>query len=634
MHRNSAYLLSILLLTGMPSNGQNNILNNGGFETGLMCYTEWMWSVTGVDFAGDYQFSLSNDSHSGNYSFQFSCSGSDCLRAAIISDQIPAATSQTFNMSLWAKCPAGNQATVYIPWTSTGGTTQFLTCDGNWDQNQFSFQTGSSAGALFYYIMMYGTQYLRVDDVVLTYGDGTAPIHAPLHPGTRPVAMSGQTVTVDGAPYLSLGFYRVPYSDLAQVAALGAKTIVGTTYNSADCFNTTQKSYLDTAYELGLNFITDSTTTARLNVPTVFTPATQTFAPHLANIAWQLADEPDLSAIPWLYVPPTTFIGEYQSAKVGTTLPMTADFQHAAYDNINYLGPYNGSVDIWTAEPYGTDFSTLSHATQLFNSIQPRPIWLAQDDIDASLIVPKAYWAIVNGATGIHYFAWDTIKTEPDKLAAIQQVFSELKGLNNAIFGKPLDSFVTSPTGITSMSRFDSTTGNVYIMSVNPVAQSVQGNFLVQGLPAGQQITVLNENRTITSGAGQFSDSFAGVARHVYQLQIPQTTLTAGIVSQTGASTARDWKIQVYNTGLGSAYAAQITSLTFTQTGGTPCTPVIAPGTLPVNVGDIAPSQSATGDVIINFAGCSNTSKWTVNVGISANYGSSTGTITRNNERM
>jgi hypothetical protein len=632
IYRASSYILPLLLLTGVPSNGQNNILNNGGFESGLMCYTEWMWSYTGVNFAGDYHFSLSSDAHSGAYSFQISCGGSDCMKAAITSDYIPAPPNQSYLLSLYAKCPSGATATVYIPWTSTGGTTQYLNCNGNWNFNQVAFQTGSAPGDLYYYIFDYGTQFLRVDDVVLTFGNGTAPQRTVLHPGTRNARVSGQHLMVDGAPYLSLGFYNVPYNSLAQAAAVGAKTIVGGEYGEADCYNTGQKGYLDTAYDLGLNFLPDSTTTARLGVPGVFPTVTQTFAPHLANIAWVLADEPDLAAIPWIYVPPATFIGESAAAKLDTRLPMAADFQQAASGNLGAVSPYNGSADIWMAEPYGPNFGGVTNATQMLNTIQPRPIWLAQDDIAEGLIVPKAYWAIINGATGIHYYDWVTLQTEPTKLAAVQQAFGELKQLNNVIFGQPVDLMVTAPAGIGTMSRTDST-GTMYILSANPVAQNVTGTFLVAGLAAGQQVNVLFENRTITASARRFTDTFAGISRHVYVIQPVQTALTASIVSQAGSSTARDWNIAISNSGSGVANNVQISSISLTQTGGTPCGSVIAPGTFPVHLGNIAPQASASANVIIDFNACSSAATFAVKLQLSANSGVSP-TVTLNNVHM
>ena len=634
MNRSLVYFLLVVLVIAFPTLAQNNILNNGGFENGLMCYTDWMWSLTGIDFKGDYKFSLSNDAHSGAYSLEINCAGTDCAKAAIISNLIPAPANQSYRISLYAKCPAGVIATVYIPGMANGDVTGFLTCDGNWDLNQFTFQTGISAGYLYYYIFNYSLSWLRVDDVVLTYGDGTAPQHTVVHPGVRNVSISGQNVMVDGAPFLSLGFFDVGYNDLGKVAATGANTINALpTYNATDCFNTGQTSYLDRVYELGLNFFPDSSSTARLSQPAAFPTAVQTFAPHLANIGWFLSDEPDLQ-VPLEYIAPATFIAEYNAVKTKTSLPVMADYQRGSYGATSDIAPYNGSADIWMAEPYGPDFSSVTHAINLFNSVQARPIWLAQDSIDASLIVPKAYWVVIGGATGIHYFTWAAFNADPAKLAAAEQVFSELKGLNNAIFGQKMDALVTPPAGIASMSRFDPGTGSAYVLSANSSSQNVQGNFLVQGLASGQPVTVLYENRTITANANSFSDTFAGVSRHVYSMHSATTGLTASLVSESGATASRDWKIQTYNTGIGAANSAQIANVALTQTGGTVCAPTFAPGTFPVALGNIAPSQSVVGDVIINFTGCDNTSKFTVKVTVAANGGATTATVVRNNERI
>jgi hypothetical protein len=516
------HLLTFPLLVTVLSNSTlladtNNILANGGFEYGLMCYSNDIFNTAGSSYAGDYHFSLSSDAHSGAYSLQMACaSGGDCGKAVIYSNRIPAPPNQAYKLSFYAKCPISGSATAYV-----AGMALPITCDGNWDLNQISFQSGAASGSYVYFaIYSFGVSSLLVDDVLLTFGDGTAPAHTVLHAGVRNVSISGQTVNVDGAPFLSLGFFDVGYNDLAQVAATGANTINGLpNYNATDCFNTGQTSYPDRIYQLGLNFVPDSTTTAELRVPAVFPSVTQTFAPHLANIAWFLADEPDQANVDYIYVPPATFLAESTAAKTKTSLPMVADFQRAAWSTASEDAPYNGSADIWMAEPYGTDFSTVNHAVNLFNSIQARPIWLAQDAIDPSLIVPKAYWAIISGVTGIHYFTWDNFKASAPTLAAATQVFSELNGLKNVIFGQKMDALVTAPSGIASMARLDPSSGAIDILAANSTSSTVQGNFLVQGLTAGQTVTVLYENRSITAIAGSFTDTFAGVSRHVYSFK-------------------------------------------------------------------------------------------------------------------
>jgi hypothetical protein len=626
-------------LCALPVVAQNNILTNSSFETGLMCYSAWVWTP-GDNFIGDYHFSLSPDSHSGNSSLEIACTGSNCVRAAIISQHIPAQNNQAYRLSVWAKCAPGSFNTIHVPATASGDITQFLTCDGAWHQNQLSFQTaadfqtGPLKGYMYFYLFNLDKAWLRVDDVVLTYGDGTAPVQAVLHPGVRNTAISGQTLMVDGSPFLSLGFFDVPYSDLAQVAATGANTINGLgNYNAANCFNLGGVSYLDRIYELGMKFVPDSSSTSRLQNSASVSSAVAAYAPHLANIGWFLADEPDLAEVYWYYVPPSTFVTEGSAVKTSTSLPSVADFQRGAWGSTSSVAPYNNSTDIWMAEPYGPDFSGATHAVNLFNSIQRRPIWFAQDDIDASLIVPKAYWAVIGGVTGLHYFTWDVFKSQPAKLAAATQVFSELNGLTNVIFGHKMDTMVTSPSGVASMSRFDPASGSAYILAANSTSQNVQGNFTVSGLAAGTPVTVLYENRTITANTNSFTDTFAGVSRHVYAIHSPNTVLTATLAGKSGNDAKRDWNVQVYNNGLGAANNAQITNMTFTQTGGKACTPTVSAGTFPLSFGTLTPSESASRDIIVNFAACDSTSRFTVNLMLSANGGATSATVVRNNER-
>jgi hypothetical protein len=617
-----------------------NILKNGGFESGLMCYTNWVWSLTGQLYAGDYKFALSNDAHSGAYSIEISCAaGGDCEKGAISSDSISTPPGQAYTLSLYAKCPTLQYPFVYIPGTASGDLGQTLKCDGNWDLNTINFTTAPSATSFTFSVYGYSVGSVLVDDIVLTYADGTVPQQTVLHPGVRNVGVSGQTLTVDGAPYLALGFFDVGYADLAVAAATGANTVQALQgITGAGCFNTAQPNYLDRAYELGLGLLPESSTTARLGVPAVYSAVMPQFAPHLANIAWFMADEPDQANVPWWYIPAATFVAEYNAAKPQTSLPIMADFQRAAHSiasGVNALaedGPYTSGVDVWMAEPYGPDFSAVNTAINLFNTLQRRPIWLAQDAIDPGLIGPKAYWAAINGATGIIYFDWDTFKSDAATLAAVQQVFGELNGLKKPIFGLDLGALVSAPTGIGYMARYYQ--GTIYILAVNPTAASVQGNFSVLGLTAGDQVTALFENRTITAGAGAFSDSFQGVGRHVYSIHSATTALSGAIAGASGPNTARDWKIQAFDTGLGAASSTQITQMTFTETGGKACVPSIAPGVLPVVLGDILPGGSASADVIVNFAGCDNTSKFTVKISLSANGGAVLGTVLRNNERM
>lgn len=233
MRRATAILMGVYLMADLSVGQVQNILNNGGFETGMMCYSEWAWSHTTNDFNSTYQFRLSTDAHSGSNSMEINCAGTDCLKAAIFSDRIQTPPGQSYKLNLYAKCPAGRSAFVYIQGTSGGDTYQYLTCNDAWAPNQVSFTSGPSATDFFFYIFNADTSWLRVDDLVLAYADGTVPSQPVLHAGTRNVAVSGQKVNVDGAPYFARGFFDVAYDDLPLAVAAGANTVHGLSVNMA-----------------------------------------------------------------------------------------------------------------------------------------------------------------------------------------------------------------------------------------------------------------------------------------------------------------------------------------------------------------------------------------------------------------
>lgn len=639
MHRSITIVVLTLITFFTSLADQANILNNGGFETGLMCYQNWMWSQTGQDFKGDYKFNLSSDSHSGSRSLEIACAGADCLRAAVYSNKIPTTAGQAYKLSLYAKCPANSSNFIYIPNINS----QNLICDGTWRLNQMSFQTPAGATNFFFYLFNASTSWLRVDDVVLTYADGTAPPHTVQYPGVRPVSISGQNVNVDGKPYLSLGFVNVSYNDLPVVAGLGANTVNGLeSYSNADCFNAGPTSYLDRAFGLGLNFLPDSTTTARLANPSVFPTVIQTFAPHQAVLGWSIADEPDLIELPVTYISPATLTAEYAAIKSATSLPVTFDSQHAAYDTAAFEAPYAPAADIWMAEPYGADFGSVAHAASIFNSIKKQPVWLYQDAIAANLIVPKAYWAILQGVTGIHYFDWDAFKADSTKVAAAQQVFTELNSLKPAIFGANMDSLLTPFAGVSSTARYDSATDSLYVIAVKPMlggsAANVTAKFTLKGLPATQNISVLFENRTISATAGVFTDTFTGASRHVYLVShykgaaLGAPLFTSSVVSRTGRLSNQDWKLQISNTGTAVAQNARIESVSITESGGKTCSAALAGRNLPLTLGTIAAGSSAPGDLHLAFTGCDLTSLFSIAVKLSANAGAYSQTVTLTNQ--
>jgi hypothetical protein len=500
-----------------------NILNNPGFETGLQCYQNWVWSKScpSCDYQGTYDFFLSRDAHSGNYSLEIRCTGSDCGlpgKAAISSNEIYSPNSKAYTLQVYAKCPSDGSGWIYLPSTSQGESIQELVCNGAWNLNEVTFSSPSSGNAISYAVYNTGTTSLFIDDVRLTYADGTVPVTPIQNLGHRNSRIQNNLVYVDDKPYLALGFFNVPYNDLDAAAAQGTNTVTALgDIPAAACFSTAQTSYLDEAYRLGINVVPDSTFTARLDEPNVFPSIIDQFTNHRAVIAWFLVDEPDQSGVAWYSIQPQTLINEYTKVKSATTIPVIADMQRTWETNaVQIMQSYAPAMDIWMAEPYGEDFTELRSAVSVMRQAQHKPVWLAQDAVASNLIVPKAYYAVVNNVTGILYFRWDSFKSDTARLNAAGQAFTELRNLSSVLFATDVTSSVSASQGIAYAAR--SYAGKTYIIAVNPTTQSITGQFSSSLITSGTSVQVLFEGRTITPSAGSFSDPFAATSRHVYMI--------------------------------------------------------------------------------------------------------------------
>lgn len=128
----------------------------------------------------------------------------------------------------------------------------------------------------------------------------------------------------------------------------------------------------------------------------------------------------------------------------------------------------------------------------------------------------------------------------------------------------------------------------------------------------------------------QHKDAYTGLTN---PSQLPGAGLSASIASKTGAQNARTWTIAVSNPGPGTAYNAEVTSFTLTQTSGAACTPVVTPpAAYPIALGDLASGASANAAFTIDFTGCAALARFTMKVNYDSSSGSNPHSLTLANQ--
>jgi hypothetical protein len=149
-----------------------------------------------------------------------------------------------------------------------------------------------------------------------------------------------------------------------------------------------------------------------------------------------------------------------------------------------------------------------------------------------------------------------------------------------------------------------------------------------------------NPGYSFLSWAGNIAEDSVNASNTVV-MNMPQTVIAnfvlgntvlgGNILTKSGPQNARIWPINIANTGAVASHNAQIRTFTLTQTFGAACTPILLT-VLPALAGDLAPGNSATVNLTLNFAGCAATARFTAQATFSANGGGVTGSMTRTNQ--
>ena len=193
---------------------------------------------------------------------------------------------------------------------------------------------------------------------------------------------------------------------------------------------------------------------------------------------------------------------------------------------------------------------------QLVELAGPRPVYAWIESSKGSKWMPLAkqpdvlpvhtrnevWQSIINGATAIGYFthAWQpdtlTFAPTPDMQKELARLNGQITRLAPAILADPAKVKIemNMENGMNCQFKANELDGWIYIFAQNidlgPGAEKSKqydpifprkglATFTIEGLKAGTKIEVIDENRSLKTGKGKFTDEFGPLAEHIYKFK-------------------------------------------------------------------------------------------------------------------
>ena len=138
--------------------------------------------------------------------------------------------------------------------------------------------------------------------------------------------------------------------------------------------------------------------------------------------------------------------------------------------------------------------------------------------------------SICGGATAIGYFthvwkpSYHQFGVPEENRRALREINDQITRLAPAILGEPPKRPVKiEPEGDAKLALLAKEhDGALYLFAVNYDERQVaaEATLSIAGLPAGTEVTVLDEHRTLRSAAGSFRDTFDPLAVHLYRVDV------------------------------------------------------------------------------------------------------------------
>ncbi len=151
-----------------------------------------------------------------------------------------------------------------------------------------------------------------------------------------------------------------------------------------------------------------------------------------------------------------------------------------------------------------------------------------QKEVTPTHIRAEVWMSICRGATAIGYFThvWKPSYSQfgvPDEnRKALREINEQITRLAPAILGEPSKraASIAAEGDVKLDLLAREGPDGLYLFAVNydERLKEAKATIKVEGLAAGKEIIVVDENRTLKSGAGFFTDPFAPLAVHIYRV--------------------------------------------------------------------------------------------------------------------
>jgi len=152
-----------------------------------------------------------------------------------------------------------------------------------------------------------------------------------------------------------------------------------------------------------------------------------------------------------------------------------------------------------------------------------------QKRVTATHIRGEVWMAICRGATAIGYFThvWKPTYRQfgvpPENVKAMKDINDQITRLAPAILAKPaaVQASIAFENGLRGDILAKDFDGHTYVFAVNYDSRQEAGRATIKipGLRADTEVEVVDEDRTISSATGSFTDQFGPLGVHIYRIE-------------------------------------------------------------------------------------------------------------------